>query len=48
MKPVMIPDMLPPDDEMRALSLVIFDNLGELITYFDTHEFTKREKPWQI
>lgn len=34
MKPVMVPDMIPADDEMKELSDMIFDNLNEALEYF--------------
>jgi len=36
MKPVMVPDMLAPDEEMKTLSLVICKDLTELRNYFET------------
>lgn len=36
MKPVMVPDMLAPDEEMKKLSIVICEDLTKLRTYFET------------
>ncbi len=36
MKPVMVPDMLAPDEEMKSLSLFICKDLVELKKYFET------------
>ncbi len=36
MKPVMVPDMLAPDEEMRSLSLFICKDLVKLKKYFET------------
>lgn len=36
MLPLMVPDMLPPDEEMRALSHRIFRDLVEVLEYFRT------------
>lgn len=33
MKPIMVPDMLPPDEEMREKSAEIFADLGEVLEY---------------
>lgn len=38
MRAVMVPDMIPPDEEMRRLSTVILKDLGEVL------EYLKREK----
>ncbi len=38
MRAVMVPDMIPPDEEMRRLSTVILNDLGEVL------EYLKREK----
>ncbi len=34
MKPVMVPDLIPADDEMKQLSYKIFDNLNLTLEYF--------------
>lgn len=31
--PIMVPDLLPADDEMRSLSVAVIDNLDEVIEY---------------
>ena len=33
MKPVMVPDMLPPTDEMREMSIEIFEDLTQVQQY---------------
>lgn len=33
MRPVMVPDMIPPDEEMRSLSEVILKDLWEVLAY---------------
>ena len=38
MRAVMVPDMIPPDEEMRRLSTVILKDLGEVL------EYLKKEK----
>ena len=38
MKPVMVPDMIPADDEMKELSYKIFDNLNVALDYFKSFE----------
>ncbi len=35
MKPIMVPDMIPADDEMRSLSTAVCDDLKAVIEYFD-------------
>lgn len=45
MKPIMVPDMLPPTEEMEQLSCVILPDLLEVIKYFQGR---KEEKTWQI
>ena len=34
MKPIMVPDLLPPDEEMTRLSYKIFKDLREVLVYF--------------
>ncbi len=34
MRPLMVPDMIPPDDEMLSLSEAIFGDLTEVLEYF--------------
>lgn len=34
MRPLMVPDMIPPDDEMLSLSEGIFPDLTEVLGYF--------------
>ena len=34
MRPIMVPDMIPADDEMRKLSEVVCEDLIEVIEYF--------------
>ena len=34
MMPIMVPDMLAPDEEMRMLSFRIFENLSEVLEFF--------------
>ena len=36
MRPIMVPDMIPADDEMRNLSEKVCNDLFEVITYLDT------------
>ena len=31
--PIMVPDLLPPDDEMRSLAVAVIDNLDKVIEY---------------
>lgn len=38
MRPVMVPDMIEPDEEMRRLSEKIFDNLTEVLIYLQQEE----------
>ena len=33
MKPIMVPDMLDPDEEMREKSMVVLKDLGEVLEY---------------
>lgn len=42
MKPIMVPDLIGPDEEMRNLSFRIFENLLEVKGYFE------KESKWQI
>lgn len=35
MKPVMVPDMIPADDEMRRLSVTVCEDLLQVIDYFE-------------
>ena len=35
MQPIMVPDMIPADDEMRSLSVTVCDDLKAVIDYFD-------------
>ena len=34
MKPIMVPDMLAPDEEMREKSVVVLKDLGEVLEFF--------------
>ena len=36
-KPIMVPDMIEPDDEMREKSFIILKNLLEVTEYLKTH-----------
>lgn len=36
MKPLMVPDMLPPDEEMRRLSAGIFEDLNQVLDFLET------------
>lgn len=36
MRPLMVPDMIEPDDEMRSLSYRIFQNLDQVLDYLKT------------
>lgn len=38
MKPIMVPDMLPPDEEMRKKSVEIFADLGEVLRFLKGSE----------
>ena len=38
MKPVMVPDLLEPDEEMRSLSFLICKDLTEVLSYFKGDE----------
>lgn len=35
MKPVMVPDMIPADDEMRSLSVAVCDDLKAVVEFFE-------------
>lgn len=36
LRPVMVPDLLPENDEMKELAEGIFDSLGSVVEYFDS------------
>ena len=38
MKPIMVPDLLPPTEEMQELSIVILKDLLEVMEYFKSNE----------
>lgn len=38
MCPVMVPDMIPPDEELRRLSAVVLKDLTEVLAYLQDHE----------
>ena len=38
MKPVMVPDLLSPDEEMEQLSTRIFSSLLDVLDYFRSQE----------
>jgi hypothetical protein len=35
MRPIMVPDMIPPDEEMKQISEVICKDLYEVISFLD-------------
>lgn len=41
LRPIMVPDLLPANDEMERLAEVILENLLEVKEYFDFKEFVK-------
>ncbi len=37
MKPIMVPDMIAPNDEMKSITKWIFEDLAQVQSFFETH-----------
>lgn len=44
MRPIMVPDMIPPDEEMHSLSFRIQENLAEVLEYLRQEKEKEKEK----
>jgi len=48
LKPIMVPDLIRPDEEMEGLSFMICDSLLDVMNYFSHLQDLKGNQIWQI